>query len=669
LRNAGVRVVYTSAATKLPLLTTAQQVLQLSREEADRGYPVHLRGVITCVWPDDPRNHVLQDHTRGVFLLQSNMTAAARAQFGEFWDVEGVTRGGAFSPMISVQSMERIGDGRLPDPAHPEWDQLVNGSLDNQYVEIEGVVLEVKTNTLVFLAHSGRMIVTAFGESPPGLEQFENKLVRLRGCLQAVWDGLTHQVKVGEIRMGNLAINVERAYAADPFAVPERQVPELRLYDVQANAFRRVKLAGQFLQQRAGEAFMVSGTNGLRFISNQTLDLRPGDLIEVAGIPDLRGVAPVLREAVARKVGVQVLPMPKELMPDNFLMPDNDSRRVALEGTLADVIPGRDETVLEIRAWSRAIVARVRLPAAAPDWQPGSRVRVVGVYIWHPQAADGGLAGDAFELLVRSPLDVEVLSRPPWWTFKRLLLALGLLAGGLALAAGWIVLLRRQVERRTAQLERANRRREQAEQARALEEERLRIARDLHDDLGSSLTEITMLGGMGLAEKETARGDVIAQIVKKARDSVNALDVIVWAVNPRENTLQSLADYLASFADEFLTASGVACRMTMPVSFPDVVLEGRVRHDLFLAAKEALNNAVRHARATEVDLGMALEQGGLVITVKDNGCGFDPATKGSAHGLGNLRGRLEKLGGECQIDAAPGRGTTVTLKLKTVPPG
>ena len=123
----------------------------MPRSEAARGYPVHLRGVITCIWPDDPRNYVMQDATHGVFLQQSNLFLADRPQFGEFWDVQGVTGGGYFSPLIEARSMQRISDGRLPEPQRAEWDQLGNGSLDNQYVEIEGVILRVETNTLTLL--------------------------------------------------------------------------------------------------------------------------------------------------------------------------------------------------------------------------------------------------------------------------------------------------------------------------------------------------------------------------------------------------------------------------------------------------------------------------------------------------------------------------------------
>jgi len=566
--------------------------------------------------------------------------------------------------MIHVRSMERVGDGRLPEPAHAEWDQFVNGSLDNQFVEIEGVVLQVHTNLITLLAHSGKINIVVYGERPPALAQFENKLVRLRGCLQAVWDGQTHQVKAGEIRLGNIAINADQTLSADPFAVPQKTVPELRLYDLQANAFRRVKISGQFLLRRAGEGFMVSGTNGLRFVLNTETSLHPGDLIDVAGVPDLRGAAPVLREAVARKTGTANFPLPKKIGVENLLQPENDATRVEVEGTLLDVQRSQADQILELRTGLRTFLAHVPVVEdPVEELVPGSRLRLTGVYAGQSVGRNGGAVLDSFDLLLYSPLDIQVLSRPPWWTFKKLFLALGILAGVLALAGVWIVLLRRQVERRTAQLERATRQREQAERARALDEERLRIARDLHDDLGSSLTEITMLGGMSLGETEKSRSDYVLQIVKKARDSVNALDVIVWAVNPRENTLQSLADYLASFADEFLSASGIACRLNLPVSFPPVTLDGRTRHDLFLATKEALHNAVRHAGATEVELSLALEQGTLIIAVKDNGTGFAPDTKGSAHGLGNMQGRLAKLGGQCHIDSTPGGGTTVTLKL------
>jgi signal transduction histidine kinase len=460
----------------------------------------------------------------------------------------------------------------------------------------------------------------------------------------------------------NLALS--GSTTGDPFSVPVKAANQLKLFDYRAGVFRRVHVAGQIVGHWDDEFFLMDGPTGLRFISGETNNLSIGDRVEAVGYPDLGRPSPLLHDTVVRRTGTAPLPAPKRLSPGSLLQVENDSTRVQIDGLLANLQVGRRQTILEMRCDLQPFVARV--PTVGGNrmrWEPGSRLRLTGVYAGQALVSlEGDMLG-GFELLLNSPLDVQVLARPPWWTFQRLLLALGVLAGVLVLAGVWIVLLRRQVDHRTAQLERANRQREQAERTLVLDEERLRIARDLHDDLGSSLTEITMLGSMGLNESKDARGDYISQIVKKARASVNALDIIVWAVNPRENTLQSLADYLAGFADEFLSSSGIACRIIMPVSFPAITLEGQTRHELFLAAKEALNNAVRHGRASEVELGVALEEKQLSMTVRDNGVGFDAATKSSSHGLGNMRGRLEKLGGQCQIESAAGRGTVVTLRL------
>ena len=648
----------------LPLLTAAEQVLRLNRAALARNYPVLLRGVITSVLPGDCHNFVLQDSTRGIFIQTTNFASADCPQPGEFWEVRGVSGEGYFSPMVRGQNVKRLGAGRLPEPVRPAWDQLINGSLDNQFVEIEGIITGFKTNSLTLLTHWGKISVAILDRKLTEFSGYENKLVRLRGCLKAVWDDPTRQLIIGVVRLDNATINADQIPPADPFSISVKTVGELRRFDLSAGAFQRVHLAGQVLARRNDEFFMMNGGAGLRFITDPLVNVSAGDLVEVAGYPELGGPSPVLRETIVKKTGRAMLPVAKKLAAENLLATENDSVRVQVEGTLVNVQSGRGEQNLEMRSGLRTFMARLKnVGAGAESFVVGSRLRLTGVYV----GQSGGRAGedmvDSFDLLVDSPREVQVLTRPPWWTFKRLLLALGILAGGLTLAGVWILLLRRQVERRTTQLERANRQREQAERARVLDEERLRIARDLHDDLGSSLTEITMLGGMSLVEKESERGDTVAQIVKKARDSVNALDVIVWAVNPKENTLQSLADYLASFADDFLTASGIACRLNLPVSFPAITLDGRTRHDLFLATKEALNNAVRHARATEIELGLALEQRTLVISVRDNGAGFDRSAKSHGYGLDNLQSRLAKLGGECKIESVAGGGTSVMLKL------
>jgi signal transduction histidine kinase len=225
--------------------------------------------------------------------------------------------------------------------------------------------------------------------------------------------------------------------------------------------------------------------------------------------------------------------------------------------------------------------------------------------------------------------------------------------------------LRRLVEQRTAQLQREIRERERVERQHALEAERARIARDLHDDLGSSLTEINVLASTG--QRPHADGasqtNLFHAIAGKARSLIAALDVIVWAVDPEDNLLQSLADYLTGYAEEFFSHTNIACRFKVPVSFPQVTLDGRVRHDLLMAVKEALNNVVRHAEASEVEFRMEVASGGLEIEITDNGKGFETGTEKGRHGLKNLSSRLLTLGGSCTLESRVAGGTVVTIRL------
>src|SRR5207249_2578408 len=143
----------------------------------------------------------------------------------------------------------------------------------------------------------------------------------------------------------------------------------------------------------------------------------------------------------------------------------------------------------------------------------------------------------------------------------------------------------------TAQLQEEIRERERAERQRAIEQERSRIARDLHDDLGSILTEISMLATPGPRStiKPEDASERLVLIAGKSRCTVTALDELVWAVNPRNDTLSSLANYLASYTEEYLSTLAVLCRVQIPPSFPNLIIPAEARHNLLLTVKEALS--------------------------------------------------------------------------------
>lgn len=204
------------------------------------------------------------------------------------------------------------------------------------------------------------------------------------------------------------------------------------------------------------------------------------------------------------------------------------------------------------------------------------------------------------------------------------------------------------------------------EQQAALQRERARIAKDIHDDLGANLTQIAYLGELAQQDQaEPAKAaERIFKISSTARQAVKSLDEIVWAVNPRNDTPAHLVDYAGQFALDYLRMAGIRCRLDFPEQSSTRELSTDLRHNLFLVIKEALHNVVKHAHATEVWLRASFGGPGLEVVVEDNGRGFDgmPDTA-FADGLRNMRQRMEDIGGECHFQSEPGHGTRVVLHL------
>ena len=651
----------------LPILTTADQVNQLSAEELNRGYPVRLRGVVTSALQGDAVT--VQDATRGIFV---NMGRPSPLRAGDYCELEGHTVPGEFSPFISASRIERLGPGILPPPAHPSWDQLLNGSLHCQYVELEGVVTSINGGTITLLTRDGPINVQLDAMAPPLPADYRNALVRLRGCLFAAWDKEARRVQVGNIRLLQQWVSVIQPAPADLFAVPAKKAEDLLRFDPRAGALQRVRVAGQIVHASRAGCFLMDGETGLRFIYAGAPTAQVCDLVEVVGFPDLSGPSPLLREAVVRRLKPAGLPRPRPLDPDDLVRDEYDSKRVQMDGVLLGVNRKADEAVLEMQSGWHLFTAAVNdLSGFDASLSPGCRLRLTGVY-----AGQGGNRVlsrpiDSFQLLLNSGFDIQVLSRPPWWTLMRLLTVVGLLLGILLAALVWIKLLQRQVAERTLQLEAQIGERQHAEQQRAVEQERARMAQDLHDDLGAGLTEVNMLGSLARSPATTAdeKSRYLDQLTGVARRLVTSLDEIVWAVNPRNDSVASLASYFASYAQQFLELASVSCGLDIAEDLPRFPINSKFRHMVFLAFKEALSNIARHAAASEARLQIRVEGQELVLALTDNGRGLGAREPGpGADGLLNMRERIKALGGRCDIRSEGKSGTTVQFRVP-VPPG
>jgi ligand-binding sensor domain-containing protein/signal transduction histidine kinase len=327
------------------------------------------------------------------------------------------------------------------------------------------------------------------------------------------------------------------------------------------------------------------------------------------------------------------------------------------------VPPGRGElefhfTALNLSALEKSRF-RYKLEGIDDDWTEAGAHRVAayknvppGPYRFSVSACNkDGVWNEAGASL--SIIYLPHLSQT-WWFRALAVLAIVGAAGG---AARFIT--RRRMERQLAFLEQRN----------AVERERGRIAKDIHDDLGSSLTRIMMLGERaeeGLTRCEDVGGH-LHKIVGSARSTIRALDEIVWAINPENDTLDGLVVYIGHYADELFEDTSVHCRLEIPMELPPLSLPAETRHNLFLVAKEAFHNVLKHSHGSEVRVRVAATNATIQMEIEDNGRGLpEPAdSKGrKGNGLENMRKRMKNIGGEFELTSAPKKGVKLMFRIQ-----
>jgi ligand-binding sensor domain-containing protein/signal transduction histidine kinase len=246
---------------------------------------------------------------------------------------------------------------------------------------------------------------------------------------------------------------------------------------------------------------------------------------------------------------------------------------------------------------------------------------------------------------------IAVIITPPywatWWFRGFAFVAVLVIVGGTI----------RYVEKRKLM-----RRIQQLEQERAVELERARISQDMHDEVGSSLSEISVLSELARKKPEEA-GTYIQEISERAAELIDSVSEIVWAMNPRNDTLDTLLAHIRRNAVKYLGLANISCRFAVPDSIPAHPLHAELRRNLSLVVKEALHNIVKHSAATEVSISVEYMKDKLEVLVADNGKGFVVQERqGTGNGLKNMQKRIADVGGILSIDSMPGRGTRLAIE-------
>ena len=588
---------------------------------------------------------------------------------------------------------ELLEHGKAPEPIHASLAEINSEGFRNRVVTLKGLIADVFRDEIdprfmfivlsddtscAFLPVQGRP-----GDPLPA--HLVGATVEVVGVVSIPRaNTLNRKVQNVTVLISNLdSIKIRKAAPDDPFDVPALYKDGVNMWGFLKSGLRRRRVAGRVLAVWRDKA-LVKTSEGL--VSRVQFAERPfpicGSSIEAAGIPDTDFFRLNLSRAIWRESAAKDdSPKPdaetttaevllRDTMGNAKISAAHYGRLVTVSGTLS-AKPStslRDMCAELVSNDLRLVLDLTSAPHALDDIDTGSTIEVTGIYVieaeaWRPQTPYPHIQ-DTF-IAVRSPADIRVTERPPWWTTGRLVAVIFALLIVLAGIIAWNLTLDRLARRRGLLLAR-----EQVahEKAALKAEERTRLAVELHDTLAQNLTGVAM-------EIETAsklRGDappeMIAHIeiagkaLKSCRDEIKSC---IWDLRSQALEAPDMAKAIAKTLQPYAKSARIDIRFDVPMSrFSD-----NAAHAILRIVRELVANATRHGCATSIAVDGSATDAGIRFSVADNGCGFDPESVpgvSTGHfGLQGIRERVAELKGQLSIKSAHGQGTTATITMTT----
>ena len=651
-----------SPGPKLPTLTHAEDVRRLTPEEAAKGYPVLIRGVITMDAPAP--DFFVQDKTAGIYV-EGIASARYSHVLGEVVEIEGITGPGKFAPVIREQKSRVVGHGVLPRARLFPFAEIADGQQDSQWVRLRGIIRAASIDRASWRETALALRVASAGGEfgvrvPISREQDFSSWIDNEVLIEGVCGSLYNVNR----QLTGILVYVPRLnlikIEASAGTVP---LSSLLRFSAGEAPRHRVRIRGVVEYQQFGNALFLQGEGkGLRVLTPQTTPVAIGDVVDVLGFPAVGESAPILEDAVFHRVGSEAVPKPTALNLDHP-WEQFDGVLVTTEARLlnrSDTPDGlrlllqRGEMIFDATLSARSALETLRsIPV-------NSEVRVTGICL----VRSGGLwhIPQSFRMLLRSGQDVAVLTTPSWWNLRHTLWLLGITVGVLLIALIWTFVLRRQIRQQMEVIR-------QKLRASAVLEERNRIARELHDTLEQELAGITLqldlavdsfTGAPRIAEQavETARNMSRHSMIEARRsvwdlrchlletgDLVTALRQIMVPLTPRDGHIE-------------VKIEGEQVRLPSPMEM-----------NLLRIGQEAAGNAVKHGGARNVRVELSYTPAVVRLSVTDDGKGFDAAqpSRTGHFGVQDMRERAQSMGSELHIVSEPDRGTSVTVEVQIDP--
>lgn len=652
--------------TNLPTLTQVEQIRRLSLIEAKKHYPVKMTGVVLD-YSSLPALFI-SDGTNGIYVRSTTNHIFAQ---GQLLEIEGKSDAGGYAPVIVPSKLQIIGEGKLPVPQDVSFQKIVSGVEDSQWIRVSGIVRSTTMRILngkmggrlicpeltLATEDGGRLPVLIDDYHGESLQPLVDAEVVVTGIAEAIYNGKRQLINVRLLAPEAKFVKIIRTAPEEIATAPIHPIDSLRQFSPEKPSAHRVKIQGAVTLQEIGKYIFISdGTGSIRIETTQTNTVLPGDHVEVFGFPAVYNYTPVMEDAIVRRLSAGSPAQPvKQITVQEAEQRDHDDDLISVNARLLYQSRTPDQLTLVLQKDDILFRACLIQPRpAVVNIRNGAQLQVTGIC---EAQFENNHSPRAFQMILRSPADIMVLSQPSWWTPARLRLTLCILAVFLLGTGIWVWTLRRRVSLQTQAI------REKI-QREAVLQERMRIARELHDNLEQELAGVRMQLELTAATVTTAPQAAIANL-QMARTMVSHSQAearrSVWELRSQILEDRTLPAALSATASVMENGSPIEVKVlgegrTLPM---------RVESNLLRIAQEAITNAIKHSKARHISVQLAYEAKVTHLRIQDDGCGFclDKAPDGQTghFGLLGMRERIDKIAGTLNITTAPGKGTIVEV--------